>query len=206
MTPWGSMLEHVSVIPVLVVDRVEDAVPLANTLVAAGMAVLEVTLRTPAALDVIEAMIAGVPDAIVGAGTVLNPVQLAEVSARGARFAVSPGHTKELLDAADSAPIPLLPGSQTISEMMSLSQRGYRLAKFFPAEMAGGTTLLKTVSGVLENMQFCPTGGVSVENMQDYLALPNVACVGGSWIAPRDLVSAGKWDEISARARAATQP
>ena len=203
MSAWGTMLDGISVIPVLVVDRVEDAVPLAETLVKAGLPVLEVTLRTPAALDVIAAMIEGVPDAIIGAGTVLTASQLNEVERAGARFAVSPGHTADLLDAADDAQIPLLPGAETLSEIMGLSDRGYELIKFFPAELAGGVPFLKTVSAVLEKMKFCPTGGVSPENVADYLSLPNVSCVGGSWIAPRDLVDAGNWDEISNRARAA---
>ncbi len=201
MKDWGTILDGVSVIPVLVVDRVDDAVPLAKTLVEAGLPVLEVTLRTPAALDVIEAMTKGVPEAIIGAGTVLSPTQLDDVSKRGARFAVSPGHTAELLDAAESAKIPLLPGAQTISEVMELSMRGYKMVKFFPAELAGGVPFLKTVSAVLEQIKFCPTGGVSPDNVDDYLSLPNVSCVGGSWIAPRDLVEAGNWDEISVRAR-----
>lgn len=203
MKDWGTILDGISVIPVLVVDRVDDAVPLAKTLVEAGLPVLEVTLRTPAALDVIEAMTKGVPEAIIGAGTVLSPTQLDDVSKRGASFAVSPGHTAQLLDAADIAPIPLLPGAATISEIMGLSQRGYNLVKFFPAEQAGGAVMLKSVSTVMPNLRFCPTGGVSKNNVKDYLSLPNVACVGGSWIAPRDLINAGDWKEISARVRTA---
>jgi len=203
MTPWGTLLDDVSVIPVLVVDRVDDAVPLAQCLVDAGLSVLEVTLRTPAALDVIQAMVEGVPDALVGAGTVLTPAQLDQVAAVGARFAVSPGHDTALLDAANDASIPFLPGAQTISEVMALRGRGYRMVKFFPAEMSGGAGFLKTASMVFADMQFCPTGGVSAQNVANYLSLANVACVGGSWIAPRDLVDAGDWHEIYTRAGAA---
>ncbi len=203
MTPWGTTLKGVSIIPVMILDRVDDAVQLAKTLVDAGLPVLEVTLRTPAALDIIQAMAEGVPDAIVGAGTVLTPAQLSDVCERGARFAVSPGHTVELLDAAADAPIPLLPGGQTVSEMMALNQRGYKIAKFFPAETSGGVDFLKNASAVLPTMQFCPTGGVSLDNVSKYLSLPNVAFTGGTWIAPRELVNAGNWDEISKRAREA---
>jgi len=201
MGDWDLLLNKISVIPVLVVDRVDDAIPLAEVLVASGLPVLEVTLRTPAALDVIEAMAEGVPEAIVGAGTLLKPAQFAEVADRGGRFCVSPGATLQLLDAAAMNELPYLPGAQTVSETMVLAERGYQLVKFFPAGSSGGVAFLKTLSALFPMLQFCPTGGITPDNADDYLSLESVACVGGSWIAPRDLVSAGDWSEIEARAR-----
>ncbi|MGA0923809.1 MAG: bifunctional 4-hydroxy-2-oxoglutarate aldolase/2-dehydro-3-deoxy-phosphogluconate aldolase, partial [Lutimaribacter sp.] len=189
-------------IPVLVVDNPAHAKPLAQALVAGGLPVLEVTLRTPAALEVIAEM-AQVPGAIVGAGTVLGAADLHAAEQAGARFAVSPGTTPALLQAAASTPLPLLPGAATASEVMALAERGYLIQKFFPAQAAGGVAALKSLAGPLPFVQFCPTGGIDAANAASFLALANVACVGGSWVAPAQLVQAGAWEEITALARKA---
>ena len=190
------------VIPVLVVDNPAHAKPLAQALVAGGLPVLEVTLRTPAALEVIAEM-AQVPGAIVGAGTVLGAADLHAAEQAGARFAVSPGTTPALLQAAASTPLPLLPGAATAGEVMALAERGYLIQKFFPAQAAGGVAALKSLAGPLPLVQFCPTGGIDAANAASFLALANVACVGGSWVAPAQLVQAGAWEEITALARKA---
>lgn len=190
------------VIPVIVVEDVAHAVPLATALVAGGLPVLEVTLRTPAALDVIKAM-AGVPGGIVGAGTLLTPADVKAAKTAGAKFGVSPGVTDALLDACEAEELPLLAGTATISEAMRLLARGYDVAKFFPAEVNGGAPALKAFYGPLPQMNYCPTGGVSPSNAATYLALPNVMCVGGSWVVEKSLIAAGKWDEIESLARAA---
>lgn len=190
------------IIPVIVVDDVNDAVPLAEALVRGGLPVLEVTLRTAVALDVIKAM-SGVTGARVGAGTIVTPQDVHDVMAAGATFGVTPGSPAALIDACLAAGLPLLPGAATATEAMTLQARGFEVLKFFPAEGAGGITALKGIGGPLPALSFCPTGGVSVKNAADYLALPNVVCAGGSWIAPLDLVKAGDWDEIETRARAA---
>ena len=190
------------VIPVLVIDRVEDAVPLAQALVAGGIAVLEVTMRTPAALEALRAM-ARVPGAVVGAGTVLTPTQLHEVQAAGARFAVSPGLTPALARAATAAAFPLLPGAVTPSEVMAAHDAGFRHLKFFPAVQAGGLPMLRAYAAVFREVMFCPTGGITEATAGDYLSLPNVACVGGSWLAPQALLAQGQWSQITALARAA---
>lgn len=192
------------VIPVIVVDEVAHAVPLARALVAGGLPVLEVTLRTPVALDVIRAM-AEVEGGVVGAGTLLTPADVMAAKAAGAKFGVSPGVTEELLDACEAAELPLLAGTATISEAMFLLSRGYDVAKFFPAEVNGGAAALKAFNGPLPQMNYCPTGGVTPENAGGYLALPNVMCVGGSWIANKGLMGEGKWDEIEALAREASK-
>ena len=192
------------VIPVLVIRDAAQALPLARALVAGGLPVLEVTLRTPAALKAIEAM-AGVDGAVVGAGTVLTPADAQAAQAAGAVFAVSPGATERLLEACESRALPLLPGAATATEAMRLLERGYTTQKFFPAEVAGGTAALRALGGPLPQIAFCPTGGVSPANAPGYLALANVACVGGSWLAPADLLAAGDWDAITALARAAAQ-
>lgn len=201
MTDWDSLLDGVRVIPVLVIDRLEDAAPLAETLFGAGLGVLEVTLRTPCALEAITVMARTVPDARIGAGTILHAGQWNDVKKAGACFGVSPGHTETLLNAAESAAMPYLPGAQTVSEMMTLGERGLRLMKFFPAGRIGGVGLLKTLTSVLPDIAFCPTGGINAENVAEYLALPNVACVGGTWIAPPELVNTQNWPEIAKRAR-----
>jgi 2-dehydro-3-deoxyphosphogluconate aldolase/(4S)-4-hydroxy-2-oxoglutarate aldolase len=192
------------VIPVLVVEDADHAVPLAEALVAGGLPVLEVTLRTPTALEVIRRM-ATVPGGIVGAGTLLTPENVREAKAAGAQFGVSPGVTDRLLDACEAEDLPLLGGIATVGEAMRLLERGYDVAKFFPAEANGGALALKSFAGPLPQVFFCPTGGVTLANAPSYLALPNVLCVGGSWVADSRLARAGKWDEIEALARAASR-
>ena len=191
------------VIPVLVVDDVAHAAPLANALIAGGLRVLEVTLRTDAALDVISEM-AKIPNAVVGAGTLLNREQVIAAKNAGATFGVAPGSTDEVLDAALEVGLPMLPGAITPSEVMNLLGKGYDMLKFFPAELAGGAKMLKAFSGVMMAARFCPTGGISLKNANDYLSLPNIVCVGGSWVADSALMKAGKWDEITALAREAS--
>lgn len=198
------VMEGQPVIPVLKIDRVEDAVPLARALARGGLPAIEITLRTPVALEAIRRASAEVPEALVGAGTILDAAHFAEAEAAGARFIVSPGLTPELLEAAGASDVPLLPGAITPSEIMAARQAGYSLLKFFPAEQAGGIAFLKALSSPLAGVRFCPTGGVSPANARDYLALPNVACVGGSWVAPDALVAAGQWDEIESLAREAS--
>lgn len=195
-----SILELQPVVPVLVVEDPARAVPLARALVAGGLKAIEITLRTPAALDAIRAVADEVEGANVGAGTVLDAGQFDDAVKAGARFVVSPGATQELLDCAGTSDIPLLPGAATPSEVMALREEGYSVLKFFPAEQAGGAAYLKALSSPLADMRFCPTGGVSPKNAMDYLGLPNVICVGGSWVAPKGMVASGDWDGITALA------
>ncbi len=190
------------VIPVLVVETTEAAAPLARALVAGGLPALEVTLRTPAALDVIAEM-ARVEGGVVGAGTLLGPADVAAAKRAGARFGVAPGATPALLAACLEHDLPLLPGAATASEAMALAEQGWDMLKFFPAGPAGGPDYLRALAGPLPRITFCPTGGVSADNAGDYLALDNVACVGGSWVAPRALVAAGDWAGITTLARRA---
>ncbi|SFE19101.1 bifunctional 4-hydroxy-2-oxoglutarate aldolase/2-dehydro-3-deoxy-phosphogluconate aldolase [Roseivivax sediminis] len=190
------------VIPVLVIDDAAQARPLAEALVAGGLPVLEVTLRTPAALDAIREM-AQVEGGRVGAGTLLTPEDVAAAVDAGATFGVSPGASDRLLDAAEEADLPMLPGAATSTEVMALLERGYTVQKFFPAEANGGAPALKAIGAPLQQVRFCPTGGVSLGNARDYLGLSNVLCVGGSWVAPKDKVAAGDWDGITALAREA---
>jgi 2-dehydro-3-deoxyphosphogluconate aldolase/(4S)-4-hydroxy-2-oxoglutarate aldolase len=190
------------VIPVLVVEELRHAAPLARALVAGGLPVLEVTLRTPAALEVIAEM-ARVPGARVGAGTVLSAADAARARAAGAQFAVSPGATEALISACVAQGLPLLPGAATASEVMVLMEAGYRVLKFFPAEAAGGRPLLEALRGPLPQALFCPTGGITEASAPAWLNLPNVVCVGGSWVAPGAMVRAGDWAGIERRARAA---
>lgn len=192
------------IVPVLVVEDVAIAVPLAKALVAGGLPALEVTLRTPAALDVIRAM-AAVPGGVVGAGTLLTANDVKAAKNAGARFGVSPGATDRLLDAAEADDLPLLPGAASASEAMRLFERGYSVQKFFPAEAAGGAPFLKSLASPLPAIRFCPTGGVSAKNAESYLTLPNVICAGGSWVAPKDLVNARDWDGIERLAREAAK-
>lgn len=192
------------VIPVLVVEDPAHARPLAEALIAGGLPVLEVTLRTPAALEVIENM-AQVPGGIVGAGTLLTPEDVEAAIAAGAAFGVSPGATDRLLSACERAGLPLLPGAATATEAMVLLERGYSVQKFFPAEAAGGAPALKAIGAPIPQVSFCPTGGITARNAADYLALANTLCVGGSWVAPRPLLEAGDWAAITALARAARQ-
>ena len=190
------------VIPVLVIHDPAHARPLAQALVAGGLPVLEVTLRTPAALEVIAEM-GHVAGAVVGAGTVLSPADVRAVKAAGAGFAVSPGATERLLAACEDSALPLLPGAATATEAMALLERGYTTQKFFPAEVAGGAAALRALSSPLPQITFCPTGGIGPGNVADYLGLPNVVCVGGSWVAPAAMIASGDWDGITALARAA---
>lgn len=192
------------VIAVLVIEDLGLARPLAEALVAGGIPALEVTLRTPDALPAMRAM-AEVPGALVGAGTVLTPEDLKAAADHGAGFAVAPGATARLLEAAEAGPLPLLPGAATASEVMALAERGYRMAKFFPAEAAGGAALLRGWAGPLPKMRFCPTGGLSPQNAGQYLAIPNVACIGGSWLAPPALLAARDWGAITRLARDAAK-
>ncbi len=190
------------VIPVLVIHDIAHARPLAEALVAGGLPVLEVTLRTAVALDAIAAM-SEVAGAVVGAGTVLTAANMRDAKQAGAQFAVSPGATPALIDAARAEEVPLLPGAQTCSEVMALLEQGYNVQKFFPAEAIGGVDALKSISGPLPQVTFCPTGGITVARAPDYLHLPNVACVGGSWVAPAGAMAAGDWAAITALAKAA---
>ncbi len=183
------------IVPVLVVDDAAHAAPLADALVAGGLPALEVTLRTPAALEVIAEM-AKVDGGVVGAGTLLTPEDVRAAKEAGAQFGVSPGATDRLLTAAEEADLPLLPGAATATEVMALYERGYDMLKFFPAEAAGGALALKSIGAPIPQVSFCPTGGVSPENARDYLSLPNVICAGGSWVAPKDAVSSGDWARI----------
>ena len=199
----AGLLAMAPVIPVLIVEDARHAVPLARALVAGGLPAIEVTLRTAAALDAVAAMVAEVAGAEIGVGTVLTGAQLDAAAKAGARFAVSPGSSPGLLDAAAGHALPLLPGASTASEAMALLERGYARQKFFPAEPAGGRAFLAALASPLPAIRFCPTGGIGAANAADWLALPNVACVGGSWVAPKDLVAAGNWAAIEALARAA---
>ncbi|WP_428682668.1 bifunctional 4-hydroxy-2-oxoglutarate aldolase/2-dehydro-3-deoxy-phosphogluconate aldolase [Reyranella sp.] len=193
------------VIPVLTIETPETAVPLARALVKGGLPVLEITLRTQVALEALRTIVAEVPDAIVGAGTVLNPAQLDLVQRAGARFAVSPGCTESLARAARSSGLPFLPGVQTVSEAMALAELGFDVLKFFPADAAGGLTWIKAIGAPLADLRFCPTGGITAETAPAYLALANVACVGGSWVAPRVAVATGDWQSVERLAATASK-
>lgn len=184
------------VVPVLTVSDAAHGRPLAEALVKGGLPALEVTLRTPAALEVIREM-AGVEGGVVGAGTLLNPADVHAAIEAGARFGVSPGATDRLLDAAEEAGLPILPGAATASEAMKLLERGYTIQKFFPAEASGGVPALKAIGAPIPQVRFCPTGGVTLANAPAYLGLSNTVCVGGSWVAPNDAIEAGDWDRIS---------
>ncbi|MFD9187920.1 bifunctional 4-hydroxy-2-oxoglutarate aldolase/2-dehydro-3-deoxy-phosphogluconate aldolase [Streptomyces phaeochromogenes] len=199
----SSVLELAPVVPVVVVDDVADAVPLARALVAGGLPAIEVTLRTPVALDAIRAIADGVPEAVVGAGTVISPDQVAQSVAAGARFLVSPGWTDVLLDAMKASGVPFLPGVSTTSEVVALLERGVSDMKFFPAQAAGGTAYLKSLAGPLPQARFCPTGGIGPAVAPEYLALPNVLCVGGSWMLPPDAIAGGDWARVESLAREA---
>lgn len=192
-----SILKLQPVVPVLVIKDLAHAVPLARALVAGGLKAIEITMRTPVALQAIRAVADEVDGAVPGAGTVLNAKQYHQAVEAGSQFIVSPGTTLELLDVARKSPVPLLPGAATPSEVMALKEEGYEVLKFFPAEQAGGAAYLKSLSLPLAGMLFCPTGGITPDNARDYLSLPNVVCVGGSWVAPAALVEAGDWDGIT---------
>lgn len=191
------------VVPVLVIDDLDKAVPLAKALVAGGLRALEITLRTAAALDAIRAVADAVPDAVVGVGTLLTADDVKASVEAGARFGVSPGFSARIMDAAEAAGLPMLPGVATPSEAMAAAERGLSLLKFFPAEANGGAPVLKAWSSPLAGLKFCPTGGVSERNAADYLALSNVICVGGSWVAPKAAIEQGDWETITRLSRQA---
>lgn len=199
----GEICRLAPVIPVLIVDKVADAAPLAQALSAGGLKVLEVTLRTDAALDVIREMVAAAPDAVVGAGTLRTAKDVENALAAGATFGVSPGLSAAVLDAADAVGLPMLPGVATPTEAMAGADRGLEYLKFFPAEANGGVPVLKAWASPLQGLKFCPTGGISLKNAPDYLRLPNVVCVGGSWVAPAGHVERGDWESITTLAREA---
>jgi 2-dehydro-3-deoxyphosphogluconate aldolase/(4S)-4-hydroxy-2-oxoglutarate aldolase len=189
------------VIPVLTVTDLEHAVPLARALTAGGLRVLEITLRTPVAIAAIEAMRKGVPDAIVGVGTLTRAVDFAAADRAGAQFGVTPGLTPELAAASRGARFPLLPGVMTPTELIAARAAGFNVLKLFPAQQAGGLGMLQALGAPFPDVLFCPTGGITRETAADYLALPNVACVGGSWVAPKAMLAAGDWAGIEALAR-----
>jgi 2-dehydro-3-deoxyphosphogluconate aldolase/(4S)-4-hydroxy-2-oxoglutarate aldolase len=187
------------VIPVLVIEDRAHAAPLAQALVAGGLPALEVTLRTPAALDVIRAM-AEVPGGRMGAGTLLTPADVKAAKAAGATFGVSPGATERIIAACEDEGLPLLPGAVTATEVMTLLERGFSMLKFFPAETSGGVAAIKALGAPIPQVSFCPTGGVSLKNARDYLSLSNIVCVGGSWVAPKEAMAHGDWAAITALA------
>jgi len=195
------LMQVAPVIPVLVINNVEHAVPLAQALVAGGLRVLEVTLRTPEALKAMEAM-TDIDGAIVGVGTALNGDDLKRAKDSGAQFAVSPGFTEELGKHANQLSMPLLPGVANSADIMRARDHGLTELKFFPAQQAGGVAMLKALGGPFHDVSFCPTGGINAQNAPDFLALKNVLCVGGSWVAPAAAMEAGNWDEITALAKA----
>jgi 2-dehydro-3-deoxyphosphogluconate aldolase / (4S)-4-hydroxy-2-oxoglutarate aldolase len=198
-----TLCRQAPVIPVLVIDDLSHAAPLATALVAGGLPVIEVTLRTPVALDAISIM-RRVAGATVGAGSVITPDNAAAAQRAGAQFAVSPGWTHPLIDACETIAMPLLPGAATAAEAMMLYQRGYDMLKFFPAQAAGGVAALRALSGPLPQIRFCPTGGITADTAADFLALPNVVCIGGSWIAPKTLIGEERWGDIRNLAFAAS--
>lgn len=205
MTPEQQSLEAAKicrlapVVPVLVIEDLAHARPLAEALVKGGLPALEVTLRTPCALDAIRAM-AEVAGGVVGAGTLLTPADVKAAKAAGAKFGVSPGATERLLDACAEYELPLLPGAVTATEVMLLLEKGYTVQKFFPAEQSGGAAFLKSIGSPIPQVSFCPTGGISLKNAWEYLGLKNILCVGGSWVAPKEAMLAGDWDSIVALA------
>jgi 2-dehydro-3-deoxyphosphogluconate aldolase/(4S)-4-hydroxy-2-oxoglutarate aldolase len=189
------------ILPVLVIRRLEDAVPLARALVAGGLDVIEVTLRTPIALDAVAEITKALPDVTVGVGTLTRPEHFAQAADAGARFAVSPGLTQALLNASEQSEMPYLPGVFTPSEVMAARDIGFTYLKLFPARQAGGVGMLNELGSPFADLRFCPTGGIGAEDFRDYLALPNVVCVGGSWFAPEPAVERGDWEGITALVR-----
>ena len=198
-----SILDVVPVMPVVVVEDVAHAVPLARALVAGGLPAIELTLRTPVALDAIAAIAAEVPEILVGAGTIVTPGQAKQAADAGARFLVSPGATPTLLGAMADTGLPFLPGTSTVSEVLAVLEAGFTEMKFFPAEASGGAPWLKAVAAPVPDARFCPTGGITAASAPSYLALPNVGCVGGSWLTPADAVRRGDWAAVEALARQA---
>ncbi|MEA1065258.1 bifunctional 4-hydroxy-2-oxoglutarate aldolase/2-dehydro-3-deoxy-phosphogluconate aldolase [Erwinia sp. HR93] len=209
MKNWKTSAEQIlksgPVVPVIVVKKLEHAVPMAKALIAGGVRVLEVTLRTDCALEAIRLIAKEVPEAIVGAGTVINPQQLAQVAEAGAQFAISPGLTEPLLKAAVEGSIPLIPGISTVSELMTGMDYGLREFKFFPAEANGGVKALQAIAGPFPQVRFCPTGGISPANYRDYLALSSVLCIGGSWLVPVDALESGDYSRITQLAKEAVE-
>lgn len=199
----AGLLDAVPVMPVVVVDRLEDAVPVARALVDGGLPAIELTLRTSVALEAIRAIATEVPEILVGAGTVVTPSQAREALDAGARFLVSPGATPSLLAAMVDTGLPFLPGTATVSEVLAVLETGLTEMKFFPAEASGGAAFLQAISSPVPAARFCPTGGITAANAGDYLALPNVGCVGGSWLTPADVLRDGDWARVEALARAA---
>ncbi|XNZ32333.1 bifunctional 4-hydroxy-2-oxoglutarate aldolase/2-dehydro-3-deoxy-phosphogluconate aldolase [Helicobacter pylori] len=191
------ILQISPIVPVVVVENIKDAVPLAQSLIEGGIPIIEVTLRSSCALEAIELIAKNVPKMRVGAGTILNPTQLEQAQNRGAEFLISPYLTIKLLEHAKKKDMPLIPGVSSSSEVMQALELGYNALKFFPAEYCGGVKLLNAFNGPFKGVKFCPTGGVSVDNMRSYLALENVVCVGGSWLTPKDLVQNKEWDKIT---------
>lgn len=199
-----AMFQNVPIIPVLVIHDLSDAVPIAQALVAGGLPVVEVTLRTPSAIEAIKAM-SKVPGCVVGVGTLLSNDDVAAAIGAGAKFGVSPGTTDKLLTSCEQHGLPLLGGVATVSEIMRLHERGYNVAKFFPAEASGGAQALQAFAGPIPGFHFCPTGGLNPGNVETYLKLPNVLCAGGSWIVPPEHLKAGNWSEIENLARQASE-
>jgi 2-dehydro-3-deoxyphosphogluconate aldolase/(4S)-4-hydroxy-2-oxoglutarate aldolase len=197
------IIDATSVMPVMVIDRIEDAVPLARALVDGGIRVLEITLRTTAGLDAVRAIKQEVPGAIVGVGTIASPAQLEASIAAGAEFGVSPGTTPTLLKAIVDSRLPFFPGVATMSEVMQVLETGLTVMKFFPAVAAGGVKMLDSFAGPFPQVRFCPTGGINAQNAADFFRLKNVVCVGGSWLTPKNLVAEGQWAEITRLAKEA---
>jgi 2-dehydro-3-deoxyphosphogluconate aldolase / (4S)-4-hydroxy-2-oxoglutarate aldolase len=197
----AKIMAEAPVIPVVTLDDPRKAVAMARALVAGGLPVIEITLRTPEAFECLRAITDEVEEVIAGAGTVLSPAQIAAAENSGAQFMVSPGYSPKLVEAAENCAVPLLPGTATPSEMMQLGERGYRHLKFFPAMQAGGAAYLKSVMAPLPQFRFCPTGGISADNAVEFLALPNVLCVGGSWVASADKIEASDWTGIEQAAK-----
>lgn len=198
-----SLLDRVPVVPVVVIENLAHAVPLAQALARGGLPVVELTLRTPVALDAVRAIAEEVPEVLIGAGTIVEPKQAAQAVEAGAGFLVSPGSTPDLLEAMTDTGVPFLPGVATVSEVLAAYERGLTELKFFPAEAAGGAAYLKSIGGPLPQIRFCPTGGITPASAPDYLALPNVGCVGGSWLTPAAALAAGDWNAVEQLARAA---
>ncbi|GAA8287476.1 bifunctional 4-hydroxy-2-oxoglutarate aldolase/2-dehydro-3-deoxy-phosphogluconate aldolase [Helicobacter pylori] len=185
------------IVPVVVIEDIKDAVPLAQSLIEGGIPIIEVTLRSSCALEAIELIAKNVPKMRVGAGTILNPAQLEQAQNRGAEFLISPGLTIKLLEHAKKKDMPLIPGVSSSSEVMQALELGYNALKFFPAEYCGGVKLLNAFNGPFKGVKFCPTGGISADNMRSYLNLENVLCVGGSWLTPKNLIQNKEWDKIT---------
>ncbi len=191
------VLQISPIVPVVVIENIKDAVPLAQSLVEGGIHIIEVTLRSSCALEAIELIAKNVPKMRVGAGTILNPTQLEQAQNRGAEFLISPGLTIKLLEHAKKKDMPLIPGVSSSSEVMQALELGYSALKFFPAEYCGGVKLLNAFNGPFKGVKFCPTGGISIDNMHSYLSLENVLCVGGSWLTPKNLIQNKEWDKIT---------